>query len=235
MSKGKPCEHDMPLSEKQQMNLDTEGATHARMEPPSRPSQKYVLLQVWCGLLTVALVVMAAFLSSMKPKSAEGVVASQGSDYVIPAVETSVTPTNVSGSSASFIQLINRATIRVVFKFPAASSSAPWEAEHRSESCSLDLHDNSIHLTQPGLYFLYAQVTFSRLSRKNQTKSVILKKNPSSGTSVKKLVEGTFPRLTDCSVWVAKIVRLREGDSVSVDISDDFLTEMTFWGAYQLQ
>lgn len=42
-----------------------------RMECPSRSTHKYLLLQVWCGLLTVAMVVMAALLTSIKPKSTE--------------------------------------------------------------------------------------------------------------------------------------------------------------------
>ncbi len=42
-----------------------------RMEGQSRSSHKHLLLQVWCGLLTVAMVVMAALLISIKPKSTE--------------------------------------------------------------------------------------------------------------------------------------------------------------------
>ncbi len=42
-----------------------------RMECPSRSSPKYLVLQVWCGLLTVAMVVMAALLTSIKLKSTE--------------------------------------------------------------------------------------------------------------------------------------------------------------------
>lgn len=42
-----------------------------RMECQSKSAQKHLLLQVWCGLLTVAVVVMAAFLTSIKPKSTE--------------------------------------------------------------------------------------------------------------------------------------------------------------------
>lgn len=42
-----------------------------RMEGQLRSSHKYLLLQVWCGLLTVAMVVMAALLISIKPKSTE--------------------------------------------------------------------------------------------------------------------------------------------------------------------
>uniref|UniRef100_A0A3B3UKS5 TNF family profile domain-containing protein n=1 Tax=Poecilia latipinna TaxID=48699 RepID=A0A3B3UKS5_9TELE len=39
------------------------------MEGQCRSSQKYLLLHVWCGLLTMALVIMAAFIASIKPKS----------------------------------------------------------------------------------------------------------------------------------------------------------------------
>lgn len=42
-----------------------------RMECQARSSNKYQVLQVWCGLLTVAMVVMAAFITSIKPKSSE--------------------------------------------------------------------------------------------------------------------------------------------------------------------
>lgn len=83
-------------------------------------------------------------------------------------------------------------------------------------------------------YFIYAQVTFSKHPKKNNTKSVILIRNPTFGKSVKTLVEGTFPYTTEGSVWVAKIISLDDGDSVRLNITDDFLTEGTFWGAYQL-
>ncbi len=101
-------------------------------------------------------------------------------------------------------------------------------------SCSLLLHDNSILCKTDGLFFIYAQVTFSKHPKKNLTKSVILKRNAVLGKTVKKLVEGTFPHTTEGSVWVAKIVSLTNGDSISLDITDDFLTDSTFWGAYQL-
>nr|XP_020500129.2 uncharacterized protein LOC109992006 [Labrus bergylta] len=210
MSEGKPYEPDMSLTEKQQMNLDTESATPAsRMEAQSRSSHKYLLLQVWCGLLTVAMVVMAALFTSVKPKSAEGGVSSQKSEYVTP-----------TGCSHSYIQLIKY--------------GGSWQAEHSCESCSLELRENSIHCSQTSLYFLYAQVTFSRHPKTSLTKTVILKRNASSYISKKILVEGTFRNTTEGSVWVGKIVSLTKGDSISLDITDDFLTDSTFWGAYQL-
>ncbi|XP_035485758.2 uncharacterized protein LOC118306925 isoform X3 [Scophthalmus maximus] len=62
----------MSLRKKQQINLDTECNTHGTgMDGHSRSSHKYLLLQVWCGLLTAAVVVMAVFLASIKLKVTE--------------------------------------------------------------------------------------------------------------------------------------------------------------------
>lgn len=83
------------------------------------------------------------------------------------------------------------------------------------------------------LYFIYAQVTFTKHSNK-KPKSVIVRRNATFGKTVKKLVEGTYPSTTNGSVWVGKLVSLMEGDSVSLDITDTFLKDSTFWGAYQL-
>lgn len=41
-------------------------------------SHRYLLLQVWCALLTVAMVVMAALFASIKPKLAEVTIADTG-------------------------------------------------------------------------------------------------------------------------------------------------------------
>ncbi|XP_015259434.1 PREDICTED: uncharacterized protein LOC107104041 [Cyprinodon variegatus] len=53
------------------MSPDSELAAHSRMEAPSRSSQKYLLLQVWCGILTVSLVAMAVFVASIRSKPEE--------------------------------------------------------------------------------------------------------------------------------------------------------------------
>uniref|UniRef100_A0A3Q3LKV2 THD domain-containing protein n=1 Tax=Mastacembelus armatus TaxID=205130 RepID=A0A3Q3LKV2_9TELE len=121
-------------------------------------------------------------------------------------------------------------------KSPTALENNSWQALHSCHNCSLFLSNNSIHCTQDGLYFLYAQVTFTRHTSEHQSKYVTLKKNPNltKGKKLKKLAEGSFPSSTEGSVWVAKIVRLREGDSVSLDIKDEILKESTFWGAYEL-
>ncbi|XP_041799183.1 uncharacterized protein LOC121610924 [Chelmon rostratus] len=226
----------MSLREKQQMNLDSESAAHTGMECQSRSSQKYLLLQVWCGILTVAMVVMAAVLTSIKPKSDEisfhKLVAANQEEVttlkpdVTSAVSTIMAPLKsigtASGSTPSYIELV---------KYMHS-----WQTSHSCDLCSLVLRNDSILCTKDSVYFMYAQVTFSKNPSKNQTRRVILKRNASFGRSARILTESTFPHTTEGSVWVAKIVSLLEGDSVILNITDDFLrdSKYTFWGAYPL-
>ncbi|XP_056237272.1 lymphotoxin-alpha [Seriola aureovittata] len=192
------------------------------MEGQSRSSHKYLLLQVWCGLLTVAMVVMAAFLTSVKPKSAEDGVPTLKPDNISSTINPSLAPMKLVGSSLSYIQLIK------------SLDKSSWEVSPGCHSCFLSLRNDSIHCMKSSLYFIYAQVTFANLPSKTQTRSVILKRNPRAGKRMKKLVEGTFPNTSEVSVWVAKIVKLNEGDSISLDLTDEVLNDNTFWGAYQL-
>uniref|UniRef100_A0A3Q3WVH3 THD domain-containing protein n=1 Tax=Mola mola TaxID=94237 RepID=A0A3Q3WVH3_MOLML len=103
--------------------------------------------------------------------------------------------------------------------------SQSWQDSQSCDSCSLVQRGDSIHCTEDSLYFIYAQVTFSKHPRKNQTKSVILIRNATHGKRMKKLVEGAFPHTTESSVWVADVVNLTEADSISINITGDFLTE----------
>uniref|UniRef100_A0A3Q3Q5G5 THD domain-containing protein n=1 Tax=Monopterus albus TaxID=43700 RepID=A0A3Q3Q5G5_MONAL len=167
------------------------------MEAQPRSSHKYLVLQVWCGLLTVAMVVMAALLVSIRPNEN------------LHSPSASLDSTQAFGSS--------------------------WQKSLGCHSCSLVLRNNSIHCTQDSLYFFYAQVTFTKQKTNNTNKYVILKRNATFGKQTKKLIEGTFQNTTVSSVWVAKIVRLQNGDSVSLEINSDYRKDSTFWGAYQLR
>ncbi|XP_068613552.1 lymphotoxin-alpha [Brachionichthys hirsutus] len=149
------------------------------MECQCRSSQKHLLLQVWCALLTVAMVTMAAYLSSIKPK--------------------------------------------------------PAEDSNSCDSCVLVLRDDSIHCTAKGLYFLYAQVTFNKYPKTRRDMSVIIIQNAQFGKSERTLVEGSYPKTMGGSVWVANVVNLSQGDSISINITGDFLSDNTYWGAFQLQ
>nr|XP_057910120.1 lymphotoxin-alpha [Doryrhamphus excisus] len=190
------------------------------MKAPSS-SNKNVLLHVWCGLLTVAVVVMAALLVSIKAKSNKD-------GLTLPTLKNADrfhptgAPLKSLGSSSSYIELM---------KF---SNKRRWATcSPTCDPCTLTLRDDSIRSAKDGVYFLYAHVTFTK-GPSSKTKSVIVTRNATGGKSTRKLVEGTFPNTTTGSVWVAKMVRLQEADSVSLNISGDFLTEDTFWGAFEL-
>ncbi|XP_019130741.1 lymphotoxin-alpha [Larimichthys crocea] len=218
----------MSLREKQhfEQNLDTEIATHTGMEGQSRCSHKYLLLQVWCGLLTVAMVVMAAFLTSIKPKSPQHEVSTLKPDpvqQVSPAINPALTPSKSTGSTFSYIQL------------SWSSETSSWQGLDRCHSCALRLENNSVRCNKDGLYFFYAQVEFSNnREKKNQTKSVTFKRDASHGISMRILVDASFPNTTVGSVWVAKVVSFRDGDSFRIQIEGDFQIEGTFWGLYEL-
>ncbi|KAM7421414.1 hypothetical protein PAMA_015510 [Pampus argenteus] len=200
------------------------------MDGQARSSSKYLLLQVWCGLLTVAVVAMASLLATFKPRSPEAGVPTMKPDNVSP-LHFHFAFFFFAGSSLSYIQL------KPAYNSTTATGQKDkhtWEIFlPECDSCSLTLHNNHIYCTENSLYFLYAQVTFSK-NLKTEKYSVTLIRNAAFGKIPKTLVGGIFPHTTEWSVWVAKIVSLDEGDSVTLNISGDFLTEDTFWGAYQL-
>ncbi|XP_076006336.1 lymphotoxin-alpha [Genypterus blacodes] len=187
-------------------------------------SSRYLLLQVWCGLLTVAMVVMAAVLTSITLKTAkkDGVSTSHLGNTSQTA-HTVLARYMSKGSPLSYIQLTT------------SLHGHSWQNDINipsCDSCSLVLHENSVHCTKSGLYFFYAQVNFSKDS--SQTKSVMLTRDFRVDKNVKLLVEGTFPVTTEGSVWVSQIVFLEDLDSISFKITDDFQKEGTYWGVYEL-
>ncbi|XP_039662085.1 uncharacterized protein LOC120562439 [Perca fluviatilis] len=235
------------------------------MEGQSRSSNKYLLLQVWCGILTGAMVVMAALVISIKPNSTEVSTSvtgekiqseqfwttmlrctfffswncdtnGRGIEEVSTLKPETVSPTGLTVNTIA-APLKGKGCFSSYIELKKSFGSHYWqESTPKCHSpCSLVLLNNTIHCNDNGIYFIYAQVTFNK-PKKSQTKSVILKRNASPGKQEKTLVEGTFPNTTVGTVWVAKTVRLTEGDSVSLNITDDFQADgaSTFWGANRL-
>ena len=118
---------------------------------------------------------------------------------------------------------------------PTAPNKRSWWEAETCDSCYLDNQGGSILCLKDSLYFLYAQVAFQKHTDQSPRgrKSVLLIRNPDDA-SLKVLAEGTFPPTTEGSVWVAKVVRLRTGDRVGINITGDILSDITVWGAYEL-
>ncbi|NP_001033075.1 tumor necrosis factor beta [Takifugu rubripes] len=192
------------------------------MECNLTSSHKHLLLHVWCGLLTVAMLVMAALLISIKSKSTEEDVSSLRPS-ISPTVNAITATLKSTGSSLSYIQLTK------------SPDNRSWQEFHSGGSCSFVHHEGSIHCRKNSLYFLYAQVAFTKHASQTRSKSVILVRNPADDKSLRKLAEGTFPPTTEGSVWVANVVRLKEDDTISINITGEVLSDITLWGAFELQ
>uniref|UniRef100_A0A3Q3END9 TNF family profile domain-containing protein n=1 Tax=Kryptolebias marmoratus TaxID=37003 RepID=A0A3Q3END9_KRYMA len=176
------------------------------MEGPPPPSLKVLMLQVWCAVLTLTLVVMATLLIPLKSKSAD----------------VSVLP----------VPLFHHFYFSV--KNRKLEHDGSWVEDLSCASCSLILKNNSIYCNRtgsaPAPYFIYAQVVFKK---SGQARSVTLIRNASSsGKSQRNLVE--VPAPAEGSVWLGKIIKLTDGESISLQIHGEYRKENTFWGGFQL-
>uniref|UniRef100_A0A3P9N6D9 Uncharacterized LOC103477746 n=1 Tax=Poecilia reticulata TaxID=8081 RepID=A0A3P9N6D9_POERE len=217
------------------------------MEGQCRSSQKYLLLHVWCGLLTMALVIMAAFIASIKPKSEQP----SGSQENSPAASARFSPeglvgmldhvTNHNDSPNQFRKL----NLAALCCFSGKSSSYielethfrenVWMKHVACESCSLCLHQDSIYVNssrhERALFFFYAQVVF----RKNLTHNhVMLIRNATEYPKKDERVLVTGESMAVGSVWLGKMVTLTGGDSVRLSITGEYSRTESFWGAFQL-
>ncbi|XP_014873712.1 uncharacterized protein LOC106936962 [Poecilia latipinna] len=208
----------MSVREEAQMSVDAESAGR-RMEGQCRSSQKYLLLHVWCGLLTMALVIMAAFIASIKPKSEQP----SGSQENSPAVRARFSPEGLVGKSSSYIELERH------------FSEDVWTTHVACESCSLSLLQNCIYFNssshERSHFFFYAQVVF----RKNLTHNlVMLIRNASEYAKKDERILVRGGSATVEGVWLGKMVTLTGGDSVRLNITGEYSRTHSFWGAFQL-
>ncbi|PWA28204.1 hypothetical protein CCH79_00018546 [Gambusia affinis] len=191
------------------------------MEGQCRSSQKYLLLHVWCGLLTVALVIMAAFIASTKPKS-EPPGGSQGNPA---AVSAQFSPEGLAGKWSSYIEL------------ETDFSKDAWKERVTCESCSLCLHQDAVYVNSSSLersiFFFYAQVVFRKNLTHNLPSSVTLIRNATKYPKKDERVLVSVPAAGE-SVWLGKMVILTGGDSVRLSITGEYLRGDSFWGAFQL-
>lgn len=115
----------------------------------------------------------------------------------------------------------------------STAEGSSWVDSLSCDSCFLTWQNDSILCKKDGLYFLYAQVAFRRDSPKTNSKVVLLIRYRSHGQSEKKIVEGTYASTTE-SVWVSKVIELRKGDRVKINITGSILHDPSYWGAFEL-
>uniref|UniRef100_A0A667WWE0 THD domain-containing protein n=1 Tax=Myripristis murdjan TaxID=586833 RepID=A0A667WWE0_9TELE len=128
-----------------------------------------------------------------------------------------------------------------IYCFPPTSLCLDhrWQTDREissCDSCSLVVQNNSIHCSRGGLYFSYAHVTFIEKKGQQTRGNVTLYKNARYGRVERLLFMAVDSTGKGGSVSVSKIIKLEEGDSVSLSISNDCLTEPhdTYWGAFRI-
>ncbi|XP_055019797.1 uncharacterized protein LOC110170138 isoform X2 [Boleophthalmus pectinirostris] len=223
------------------MQREEEAQLLIKMDAELRPRQ-FFFLHLWCGALSVAVIVMATMLITTKPPSAppsptpapttttanQNTTSREKNFPVIqgppgpPAFNSSVPPS--TAPSLSYIQLIPD---RNSWKLDNDLS-----ADLACDACSLVYNNNSIHCRRKGLYLAYAQVKFHS---DEQNWSFTLKKNGFKGeTTERTLFQIDGPKLQNSS-FAMKVVSLQKEDSISLIIDGKYSYEKTFWGVIQLQ
>ncbi|XP_055083706.1 uncharacterized protein LOC129456886 [Periophthalmus magnuspinnatus] len=193
---------------------------------------RLIILQIWCGALSVAVIVMATILTTKttttnQQKTTQEVTSTETTMTSPPVSPVAYFQSTTSAPSLSYIQLI-------------PNESQNWtrdtaiSGDLACNSCPLDIVNSSINCRMEGLYLVYAQVSFSELTSDNS--HVYLTKNevPGESRTTRIFVDISVPK-SQKSVSVMKVVILEEGDSVSLEITGDFCTKGTFWGMIQLQ
>ncbi|KAM9722951.1 uncharacterized protein ACNS7B_018506 [Menidia menidia] len=186
--------------------------------------QRHLLLQVWCSLLTVAVVVMATLFASNRPKWTE-------------------TPENINltGAPPTALRSCEPASFIQLTSYEQQNS---WEnlQPDKSDRCSLCLRGNGLLSTGGGHFFVYAQVAFggpgeavlTRRPAGRRRKPVVLLQLVATATGA--MATGAMATGGAAGpVWGAKLARLGPGDSLRLNITGDYERENTYWGAFQIR
>ncbi|KAJ7985391.1 hypothetical protein DPEC_G00351570 [Dallia pectoralis] len=190
---------------------------------------RHLLLHLWCGILTVAMVIIAALLVSVKVTSSDKVPESKEN---IPYPKNSSYQAQVKSpkmSRLSYIQLIMRKDV------------VSWEEDTdvpNCDSCSLVLRNNSVFVASAGFYYIFVQVTFTRSVDGDYKRTVTLMRN-GTNTKPRKLSQAVSYGEKGGTVFLSRIVKLQPGNRVSLEIVSKNNTfrygvENTYWGAYLL-
>ncbi|KAJ8377923.1 hypothetical protein AAFF_G00249860 [Aldrovandia affinis] len=188
-------------------------------------SLPFVLLLVWCGLLTVAMVVISVAQLTARPNTQDS---TKENDMHQNPESLIASPNPTAGRNFSLIHL-TMIDSKLTLKEDSTLASA---------SRSLALINNSVHINSDGFYHFYAHVTFGKSQL--GTRSVTLIRNAMPGQwAEKRLSEGvSWGGEKDGSISVSRTIRCRKGYSLRLEISPNNTLRQseryTYWGLFLL-
>ncbi|KAG5856617.1 uncharacterized protein LOC118212420 [Anguilla anguilla] len=190
-------------------------------------TQKFLLLLVWCGLLSVAVVVMSVTQLTARHNTQDQVEDNnpqQNEPQSQPAQSSSTT-----GRPLSHIHLtIMDSNLTLNEDLPPHFAST---------SRSLVLRNNSVYVESGGLYHFYAQVTFGEMPNLTE-RTVTLIRNGILGQAERRLSEAVNWGTKEGSVSISRTIRCQKGQSFRLEIRPRMLfrynAQYTYWGLFLL-
>ncbi|XP_064206137.1 uncharacterized protein LOC135262800 [Anguilla rostrata] len=190
-------------------------------------TQKFLLLLVWCGLLSVAVVVMSVTQLTARHNTQDQVEDNnpqQNEPHSQPAQSSSTT-----GRPLSHIHLT------IIDSNLTLNEDLP--PRFAGTSRSLDLRNNSVYVGSGGLYHFYAQVTFGKMTKLTKRK-VTLIRNGIPGLEERRLSEAVNWGTEEGTVSISRTIRCQEGQSFRLEIWPRMPlrhnAQYTYWGLFLL-
>ncbi|XP_076832928.1 lymphotoxin-alpha isoform X2 [Brachyhypopomus gauderio] len=186
---------------------------------PQQGNIRFKLMIGWCGLLSVAMVIMAVVLATGTN------LRGQGANEKDSSTENHSSPAAVKGPSFG-----QTGTTRIHLTY----ITDRWDSS--STKSSIILQSNGVKVTAAGLYYAYAQVTFIKKKTEGE-ETVTLIMNEKPGTQARKLMQAQKHGIG--TVSMSQVIELMQNDTVNLIISNSsmiFSNEVskTYWGLYLL-
>uniref|UniRef100_A0A8C9VLD2 THD domain-containing protein n=1 Tax=Scleropages formosus TaxID=113540 RepID=A0A8C9VLD2_SCLFO len=182
---------------------------------------RFHLLLVWCGLLTVAVVVMAATAMTSIPA---------------PLLDKVSKDSNVTFEEQPVFSLLDHRFSHI--QLTMGNWTRDLEIHWTDSSGILDFRNNSVFIGAEGLYFFYAHATFvSCKTEKKRTVTLFRNAIPGQKSQIK-LSEVVQEGKGEDTVSVSKAISCERGDSVRLEIHPadcyKWNSDKTYWGFFLL-
>ncbi|XP_048882980.1 uncharacterized protein LOC125749598 [Brienomyrus brachyistius] len=194
----------------------------------------FSLLLTWCGLLTVAVVAVAAALVILtmgeKEQNASKIPGMQERHQA----NAVIAPTGATSTSTTANNESTAATRRPFWHIQLTYDGNSWiqDLQIHDSTTSIFLHNNSVTLNTGGLYYFYALTTL-RPCQKKKT-NVLLVRNEIPGKKRLPLIEVGI----EGTASLSKLISCEKGDSLMLEVNPIecslWSPHKTYWGLFLL-